>query len=315
MSSSADASSASSTPSNAIFQSSRTSKLIPEGARFKKQLRAVVAAFAEQFAHSLSSRLITYCRLSKTKTVTVETLEDVAEELLGRGAGVLPDGFDGSRLPQTIIYSRFKANLINEKNEKLRTDSKCPAMAAVIGAHFLHYVRGLVDRVYAKVEDPRTVTVEQVIASLERPGKYAPSGLPCIAYRHNDAIFGATQQEAVEVAQQTAAAADASAAAAPAKRASKSKKAEAAAAAPAVAPEAVPTPAAATKGKKRARAGAAEGAAAEEGAAAAAAPKRGSKKAVAADPAAAAAAAAPADAPKKRARAGGKKAAAAVEAQ
>lgn len=312
-SSAADASAAASstTPSNAIFQSSRTSKLIPEGARYKKQLRAVVAAFAEQFAHSLSSRLITYCRLSKTKTVTVETLEDVAEELLGRGAGVLPDGFDGSRLPQTIIYSRFKANLINEKNEKLRTDSKCPAMAAVIGAHFLHYVRGLVDRVYAKVEDPRTVTVEQVIASLERPGKYAPSGLPCIAYRHNDAIFGATQEQAVEVAQQTAAAADASAAApAPAKRASK-KKAEAAA--PAVAPEAVPAPAA--KGKKRARAaGAAEGAA-EEGAAAAApaaAPKRGSKKAAAVEET-------PAEAPaasKKRARAaGGKKAAAAVEAQ
>jgi len=177
----------------AIFQTSRTATLVPAEARNKKQLRAVVAAFAEQFAAALANRLVTYCRLSRTKTVTSDTLRAVAEELLGAGSTTLPDGIDEARLPQTIIYSRFKRNL-----NGYRTDSKCASVAAIVGAHFLRYVRDLLDRVYVGAEDPRAITVQQVIASLERPGKYSPSGLPCLAYRHDDAIFA--QPEAAAAA-------------------------------------------------------------------------------------------------------------------
>jgi hypothetical protein len=199
----------------AIFQTSRTATLVPVDARNKKQLRAVVAAFAEQFAAALASRLVTYCRLSKTKTVTSDTLQVVAEELLGAGSTSLPDGLDESRLPQTIIYSRFKRNLGG-----LRTDSKCASMAAVVGAHFLRYVRDLIDRVFAGAEEPRAITVQQVIASLERPGKYSPSGLPCLAYRHDDAIFAQAEAAAPQQQQDEAA----QAVAAPAQEKAKGKK-------------------------------------------------------------------------------------------
>jgi hypothetical protein len=258
----------------AIFQTSRTASLIPADARNKKQLRAVVAAFAEQFAGALANRLVAYCRLSKTKTVTSETLQAVAEELLGAGSAALPESIDESRMPQTIIYSRFKRNLGG-----LRTDSKCASMAAVVGAHFLHFVRDLIDRAFA-VEEPRSVTVQQVIASLERPGKYSPSGLPCIAYRHSDAIFEAAEPK------------------------------EAAAAAPAAEAEAA---APATKGKKRARKQEAEVAAPEPVEAPVATKKRASKKAAVEQAVVEQAAPVEAAAAKKR-RAPAKKAAAAATA-
>jgi hypothetical protein len=225
----------------AIFQSSRTAGLVPKDARNKKQLRLVIAAFAEQFASALSNRLVTYCRLSKTKTVTASALQDVAEELLGAGSSTLPADVDESRLPQTIIYSRFKRNLGG-----LRTDSKCASVAAIVGAHFLRYVNNLIQSVYDRCEDPRAVTVEQVIASLERPGKYAPSGLPCIAYRHSDAIFAAAQNDAAAAADEQAAAA------APSEPKKKAKKARAAEEAPAAAAAAAPENE--KKAKKRARA-------------------------------------------------------------
>jgi hypothetical protein len=289
---------------SAIFQTNRTATLVPADARNKKQLRAVVAAFAEQFAAALSSRLVTYCRLSKTKTVTSDTLQAVAEELLGAGATTLPEGLDESRLPQTIIYSRFKRNLGG-----LRTDSKCASVAAIVGTHFLHYVRTLIDRVYAGAQDPRSVTVQQVIASLEAPQKYSPSGLPCLAYRHNDAIFA--QAEAAAAAAAAEGGAGEESGAQPAKAKKGGKKAKAAAAEGEVA---AAVPEAKEKPKKRARKEA--GAAATEASAAAPepvavvsetkakkarAPKKEAAAAAAAAPVAEAAEAAAPEAKKRRA--------------
>jgi hypothetical protein len=237
--------------STAIFQNSRTASLIPTEARNKKQLRAVVAAFAEQFAHALAARLTTYCRLSKTKTITVLILQDVADELLGAGSSKLPEGFDEEKLPQTIIYSRFKRNLGG-----LRTDAKCANVMAVIGAYFLRYVRDLVDRAFAGAEDAKAVTVEQVIASLQNPVRYGPSGLPCIAYRHSDDIFRAdakAAEAAVEATSAEAAAeavADEEAAAAKPKKGGSKKKAKAAATEAVQEAAAVEEAAAAAKPKK-----------------------------------------------------------------
>jgi len=304
--------------STAIFQNSRTASLIPAEARNKKQLRAVVAAFAEQFAHALAARLTTYCRLSKTKTITVLILQDVADELLGSGSSKLPEGFDEEKLPQTIIYSRFKRNLGG-----LRTDSRCTNVMAVIGAYFLRYVRDLIDRAFAGAEDPRAVTVEQVIASLQNPARYGPSGLPCIAYRHSDAIFQADAKaaEAAVDATSAEAAAEASADAVAAatgsskKRARSAKpKAAEAEAAPAAAEAAVP----AEKPKKsKAKAAKAETPAEAAGAGAAAteaAAKKPRKRAAEAAPAAAVAVSVAqeqdAGAAKKRARSAKPKAAA-----
>jgi hypothetical protein len=290
---------------NAIFQTSRTATLVPAEARNKKQLRAVLAAFAEQFAAALASRLVTYCRLSKTKTVTSDTLQAVAEELLGAGATTLPEGIDESRLPQTIIYSRFKRNL-----NGLRTDSKCASVAGIVGAHFLHYVRTLIDRVFVGAEDPRAITVQQVIDSLERPQKYSPSGLPCLAYRHNDAIFAQAEENAA-----AAATTEEGASEKPKKGGKKAGGAKKAAEAAAAGAEEAAAPKATKKRARKEQAEVAAVAAPEPVVEVKPAKKaRASKKAEAAAPEAAAAAATQAAAPEaKKRRAPAKKAAAAAE--
>jgi hypothetical protein len=167
-----------------VFQSNRTVALIPKDARHKKQLRLVLAAFAEQFVGALVGRLTTYCELRKSKTVDTASLRRAAEELLGAGASQLPSGLSEDQLPQTIIYARFKRSLGG-----LRTDAGCSSMAGIVGFHFLRYVQDTIERVYTPEADARSIKVADVIAALERPGKFSPSGLPTIAYRHNDAIF------------------------------------------------------------------------------------------------------------------------------
>lgn len=166
-----------------IFQTSRTAALVPADARNKKLLRAILADFADQFAVALAQRLRDYCSVSKSKTVTAATLSRVAEDLVGAGAAKSPEGLSAKDVSKVMIYSRFKKNI-----KPLRTDAACPPIAAAIGFNFLLYVQSLVDRAFAG-SDAKDVTQEHVIANLERPNVYSPSGLPCIAYRFNPEAF------------------------------------------------------------------------------------------------------------------------------
>lgn len=244
-----------------VFQSNRTIALIPKDARHKKQLRIVLAAFAEQFVGALVGRLTTYCELRKSKTVDTASLRRAADELLGEGASQLPSGLSEDQLPQTIIYARFKRNLGG-----LRTDAGCSSVAGIVGFHFLRYVQDIIERVYHPEADPRSIKVADVIAALERPGKFSPSGLPTIAYRHNDAIFQEAAPEAAaaaEAAPEAAAEAAPEAAAAaekPKKSKSKAKSKEVAAtqeATDAAAAAAAAPPAAAAPTKRKGKAAAA----------------------------------------------------------
>jgi hypothetical protein len=244
-----------------VFQSNRTVALIPKDARNKRQIRQVLAAFAEQFVAALVGRLTTYCELRKSKTVDSASLKRAAEELLGAGASDLPNGLAEDQLPQTIIFTRFKRSLGG-----LRTDAGCSAVAAIVGFHFLRYVQDSIERVYTAEADARAIKVTDLIAVLERPGKFSPSGLPTIAYRHDDAIFAAAataEEGAAEEKAEPAPKAEEAAPAAP--KAAKAAKASKAAAAPV---EAAPVEAAPAKGKK---AGAGKARKADEAAAAAAA--------------------------------------------
>lgn len=205
-----------------VFQANRTSAIVPKEARHKRQIRLVLAAFSEQFVAALVSRLTTYCTLRKSKTVDGGSLRRAAEELIGAGAAELPSGLAEEDLPQTIIYARFKRALAG-----LRTDASCSSLTSIIGFHFLRYVQDLVDRAYAaQAADPKSVTVRDVIAVLERPGKFSPSGLPTIAYRHDEAIFAADEKKEGAAEAAAAPAAAAPAAEEPEKKAKKAKKAK-----------------------------------------------------------------------------------------
>jgi hypothetical protein len=172
-----------------IFQTSRTAALIPTDARQKKHMRAVLADFADQFAAALAQRLRDYCSVSKSKTVTAATLARVAEDLIGAGAATSPEGVDPKAVSKVLIYSRFKKNI-----KPLRTDSQCSSIAAAVGFNFLLYLQTLIERAF-KDQDPKEVTREQLVATLERPNAYSPSGLPCLAYRFNAAVFEAKAEQ------------------------------------------------------------------------------------------------------------------------
>ena len=230
------------TATQCIFQTNTIAALVPNDARKKRQIRAVLQAFAEQFGAALTSRLQAYCVLQKVRTVTAETLRTAAEELLGVGAASVPQGLAETALPSTMVYQRFRRSLAG-----LRLESSCSRIIGVVGFNFLRYVQDILERVYRMGEDAKNVELTDVVAALERPNVFSASGMPCIAYRHDPATVaaGSAASDNAEAAATTPAAdvAAAAAAAAPSaegakKKARKSKKAAA------VAEEAAPVEAA-----------------------------------------------------------------------